>query len=74
MALCEERVREIVTEMQAADRQEFVEKLKVDMNELQTTIQGTVEERLGEVLAVHIAKADELAEQLMEWRPSAKPN
>ena len=36
MGLTEERVREIVTEMQAANNVEFVAGLKVEMDEIKT--------------------------------------
>ena len=42
MALTEERVRDIVIEMQAANQQVFVDKLKVDMNEMKDTVQATI--------------------------------
>ena len=64
MALDGERVRELVVEMQAADRHESVDKLKVDMGTLQKTIQRSVGDRLGKVLAVHITSATTPPEQL----------
>ena len=43
MALTEERVREIVTEMQAANNVEFVAGLEVEMDEMKTKIQESIE-------------------------------